>query len=211
MKKILSCCPVASIESMHLIPADFQFKPGVPVSAFTANVWWLQESEANVCMRDESQKLHYISRYTDREGYLSSIDQAIRECMHLSRGYELSTDSLDSVLIQMSIIQTPVFELFSQEVKFSWDKHTNWRQYQVVSNDWNQIQYPDKPISTHNVVKTIRNKKLIEQDVIWDSSQALNDAMKKVKAFKAHWAIEDLKKNIKANNNVIALKDKLKR
>ncbi|WP_283787839.1 hypothetical protein QNI23_013940 [Bermanella sp. WJH001] len=211
MKKILSCCPVASIETVHLIPADFQFKPGIPVSTFEANIWWLQESEANVCLRDESQTLHYLSRYTDREGYLSSIDQAIRECMHLSRGYELSSDSLERVLIQMSITQTPVFELFSQEVKFSWDKHTNWRQYEVVSNDWNQIQYPDKPISTHNVVKTIRNKKLIEQAVIWDSSHSLNDAMKNVKAFKASWAVNDLKKNIKTSDNIIPLNDQLKR
>lgn len=206
MKKILSCCPIASVETMHLIPADFQFTPGMPVSALEANVWWLQESEANICMRDESQRLHYLSRYSDREGYLSSMDQAMRECMHLSRGYKLSANSLSSVFIQMDITQTPVFELFSQDIKFSWDKHTNWRQYEVVSYDWSQIQYPDKPISTHNVVKVIKNRKLVELEVIWDSGQSINDAMKSVKEFKARWALEDMKKNLDKRSNILSLK-----
>ncbi|MGR6872677.1 hypothetical protein ACU6U9_10305 [Pseudomonas sp. HK3] len=206
MKKILSCCPIASIETMHLIPANFQFKPGMPVSAFHANVWWLQESEANVCMRDESQRLHYLNRYSDREGYLSSIDQAIRECIHLSRGYNLSTESISSVFIQMSITQIPVFELFSQDIKFSWDKHTNWRQYEVVSNDWSQIQYPDKPISTHNMVREVKDKKLIEHVVIWNSNQSTNNALKSVKEFKAAWALEDDNNIITESSNVVFIK-----
>jgi hypothetical protein len=206
MKKILSCCPIASIETMHLIPADFQFKPGMPVSALKANVWWLQESEAHICMRDESQRLHYLNRYSDREGYLSSMDQAMRECMHLSRGYNLSSSSLNSVFIQIDITQTPVFELFSQEIKFSWDKHTNWRQYEVVSDDWSQIQYPDHPISTHNVVNVVKNKKIVELEVIWDSGQSINDAMKSVKEFKARWALEDMKKSLEKSSNILTLK-----
>ncbi len=197
MKKILSCCPVASVESMNLIPADFQFQPGKPVSAFQANVWWLQESEASVCMRDENQRIHHINRYTDREGYLSSIDQAIRECIHLRRGYELEIDSVKNAFIQMDITLTPVFELFSQEVKFSWNRHTNWRQYEVVSNDWCQLQYPDHPISTQNVVKPVKNKKLVEQEVIWHTNQTMDDAMKVVKAFKEKWAMEDPKQDRK--------------
>jgi len=199
MKKILSCCPVASIESMHLIPADFQFQPGKPVSALNTNVWWLQESEAMVCMHDLSQRIQYVNRYTDREGYLSSIDQAIRECMHLSKGYDLNTQSTENVFIQVDITLTPVFELFSQEVKFSWNKKTNWRQYEVVSNDWCQIQYPDHPISTHNVVKPVRNKKLVSQEVVWDSNLPIDRSMKNVRAFKEKWTIEDLKAGLKAS------------
>lgn len=180
---------------MDLIPADFQFQPGKPVSAFHANVWWLQESESTVCLRDEKQRVHTLNRYTDREGYLSSIDQAIRECIHLTRGYNLTTDSSTCAFIQMNITQTPVFELFTQEVKFSWDRHTNWRQYEVVSSDWNQIQHPDQPISTRNVVRPIKNKKLVDQEVIWRSNMPMNESMKSVKAFKARWEIEDTKKN----------------
>jgi len=200
MKKILSCCPVASIESLHLIPADFQFQPGKPVSALNTNVWWLQESEAMVCMHDASQHIQYINRYTDREGYLSSIDQAIRECIHLSKGYNLDTRSNESVFIQVDITLTPVFELFSQEVKFSWNKKTNWRQYEVVSNDWCQIQYPDHPISTHNVVKPVKNKRLVQQEVVWDSNKTVDQAMKSVKAFKEKWAIHDLKESLTAES-----------
>ena len=196
MKKILSCCPVARVESMHLIPADFQFQPGKPVSALSANVWWIQESESMVCMRDNGQRIRYINRYTDREGYLSSINQAISECVHLCKGYNLNLRSSESVFIQVDLTLTPVFELFSQEVKFSWNKKTNWRQYEVVSNDWCQIQYPDHPISAHNVVKTVKNKKLVDQQIIWESNQTMDDAMKKVKAFKEKWALEDLKASL---------------
>ncbi len=191
---------------MDLIPANFQFQPGKPVSAFHANVWWLQESEASVCMRDDKQRIHHFNHYTDREGYLSSIDQAIRECSHLTRGYNLTIDSNESIFIQMSIIQTPVFELFTQEVKFSWDRHTNWRQYEVISSDWNQIQHPDQPISTHNVVRPIKNKVLVDKDVIWESNQSINDAMKSVKAFKVQWALEDTKKNEHEGMNIVTLK-----
>jgi len=159
------------------------------VSAFQANVWWLQESEASVCMRDSTQRIHHISRYTDREGYLSSIDQAIRECVHLCRGYDLTIDGVESAFIQMDITLTPVFELFSQEIKFSWDRHTNWRQYEVVSNDWCQLQYPDQPISTQNVVKPVKNKKLVEQQVVWHSNQSMDESMEVVKLFKEKWEL----------------------
>ncbi|GAA6135627.1 hypothetical protein NBRC116188_24170 [Oceaniserpentilla sp. 4NH20-0058] len=196
MKKILSCCPVASIESMHLIPADFQFQPGKPVSALKTQVWWLQESESTVCMRDASQPIQFLNHYTDREGYLSSVDQAIRDCTHLCKGYELKTTSTESVFIKIDITLTPVFELFSQEVKFSWDKKTNWRQYEVVSNDWCQIQYPDHPISTHNVVKPVKNKKLVDNEVIWHSNQSIDQAMEGVKAFKEKWALNGLKESL---------------
>lgn len=206
MKKILSCCPVASIETMNLIPANFQFQPGKPVSAFQANIWWIQESEASVFMRDEKQRIHHFNRYTDREGYLSSIDQAIRECIHLTRGYNLSVNSQEGVFIQMNISQTPVFELFTQEVKFSWDRHTNWRQYEVVSNDWSQLQYPDQPISTHNVVRPVKDKKIVNQEVIWHSNQSMDDAMASVKAFKLQWALEDNKKSTPIQSNVTTLK-----
>ncbi|MFY0701739.1 MAG: hypothetical protein JXR04_13045 [Bermanella sp.] len=208
MKKILSCCPVASIETMNLIPANFQFQPGKPVSAFQANVWWIQESEASVCMRDHKQRIHHLNRYTDREGYLSSIDQAIRECIHLTRGYNLSISSLESVFIEMNIIQTPVFELFSQEIKFSWDRHTNWRQYEVVSNEWSQLQYPDKPISPHNVVRPVKDKKILGQKVIWHSNQSMNDAMAYVKEFKLEWALQDNKKITSNQNKVTKLTPK---
>lgn len=200
MKKILSCCPVANIESMHLIPADFQFQPGKPVSALNANVWWIQESESMVCMRDQSQRIHYINRYTDREGYLSSIHQAISECVHLCKGYRLDVNSSEAVFIQVDITLTPVFELFSQEVKFSWNSKTNWRQYEVVSNDWCQIQYPDHPISAHNVVKPVKNQKLVSQQIVWSSNQRIDEAMKSVKTFKEKWVIEDLKESLKVKS-----------
>lgn len=207
MKKILSCCPVASIESMHLIPANFQFRPGKPVSTFHANVWWLQESDAYVCMRDDNQRVHCLNHYSDREGYLSSIDQAIRECIHLTQGYNLNIDSVENAFIQMSITQTPVFELFTQEVKFSWDRHTNWRQYEVVSNDWSQLQYPDKPISTHNVVKPIKDKKLVDEEIIWNSNISMNDAMEQVKIFKAKWALDDSQKETTELDRIRASKN----
>lgn len=196
MKKILSCCPIASVESMHLIPADFQFKPGKPVSAFQANIWWLQESDAIVCMQDASKKIHFINRYTDKDGYLSSIPQAIQECIHLCKGYEITPQSLESIFIQVDITLTPVFELFSQEIKFSWNKKTNWRQYEVVSNDWSQIQYPDHPISSNNVVKPVKDKKLVNQEVIWHSNQHTDTAMKTVKAFKEKWALKGVTENL---------------
>lgn len=191
---------MASIETMHLIPADFQFQPGKPVSALNTQVWWLQESESTVCMRDNSQRIQYVNHYTDREGYLSSADQAIRDCIHLCKGYALETNSRESAFIKIDITLTPVFELFSQEVKFSWNKKTNWRQYEVVSNDWCQIQYPDHPISTHNVVKPVKNKKLVDQEVIWHSNQSMDQAMKSVKAFKEKWALSGLKESLIERN-----------
>ena len=191
MKKILSCCPIAAYETMHLVPANFQFQPGKAVSALTAKVCWLQETEATVLLCHGDQVALYGGRYGDREGYLSAVDQAFREGKQLINSYQLDSKSRDNIRIEVSIVRTPVFELFSQDIKFSWDKQANWRQYDRVAHDWMQIQYPDQPISNHNLVRPIKPVAMLEQEVIWSSRLDPSQHLDTIRDFKDKWIVDE--------------------
>ena len=191
MKKILSCCPIAAFETMHLVPANFQFQPGKAVSALTAKVCWLQETEATVLLCHGEQVAKYGGRYGDTEGYLSAVDQAFRESKQLINSYQLNSKSRDNIQIQVSIVRTPVFELFSQDIKFSWDRNANWRQYDRVAHDWMQIQYPDQPMSNHNVVRPVRPMIMLDQKTIWSSRLDESQYLDTVRDFKDKWTVNE--------------------
>lgn len=67
----------------------------------------------------------YGGRYGDTEGYLSLVDQAYRESKELINSYQLNSKSRDNIQVQVNIVLTPVFELFSQDIKFSWDRNAS--------------------------------------------------------------------------------------
>jgi hypothetical protein len=196
MKKLLTCCPVADTENLNLIPRDFQFQPGHPISAFDAQVHWIQESEARVCITQGAELASYNGRYTDREGYLSSLDQAYRECRHLMEINELNAFSPNGLQIQVDVFRTPVFDLFSRDIKFSWDKHTNWKQYDVVAEDWCEIQFPDQAISSKNVVKPIKRKIMLSKHLVWHSKLPINEHMDAITEFKEKWVVGDFPTSI---------------
>ena len=196
MKKLLTCCPIAETEHLNLIPSNFQYQPGHPVSAFNAEIHWVQESEARVCITQGSEIASYSGRYTDREGYLSSVDQAYRECKHLMDVNELNAFSPNGLQIQVDVFRTPVFDLFSRDIKFSWDKHTHWRQYDVVAEDWCELQTPDAPISPRNMVKPMKRKMLVSKNLAWHSKLPINEHMDAINDFKEKWVVGDLPSNI---------------
>ncbi|EAT12856.1 hypothetical protein HF888_02550 [Bermanella marisrubri] len=196
MKKLLSCCPVAKEEFLHLIPRDFQFQPGRDMSAWQAKVWWLQESQAQVCMMRGKQLMAYGGIYTDREGYLSSVDQAYRECKQMVASYSLTERSMDSVQIRVDIRQIPVFPLFSKPVKFSWDKHNPWHQYEQVAGYWNELEHPDQPISPKNLVRPINIHTLLQEHVIWHSKLPQKEHMSVLEKFKECWHLEPLEEQM---------------
>lgn len=191
MKKILSCCPIAAYETMHLVPADFMFQPGKAVSALTAKVCWLQETEASVLLCHGEQVAMYGGRYGDSDGYLSSVDQAFREAKQLLQSYQLTSVSRDNIRIEVNIVRTPVFEMFSQDIKFSWDKNTNWRQYDRIANNWMEIQHPDEPISNRNMVRPIKPATVLEQEMIWSSRMDPEDHLDTIRNFKDKWTFEE--------------------
>lgn len=190
MKKILSCCPVVNKETRHLIPADFQFQPGKPVSAFNASIYWLQESESHILLLSGGKPNRVMGCFDDRDGYLSSIEQAYKLCKQLMNAYDLHTFSADDLQIQINLIQTPVFELFSQDIKFSWGKRQNWRQYECVAKDWNEIQSPNTPLSSKNVLKPINRKFLLEKHVLFSSKSPIKKQISSMKDFKKKWHVQ---------------------
>jgi len=196
MKKLLSCCPVARDETLHLIPNDFQFVPGKNVSAWHAKVWWLQESSAQVCMMRGKQLMAYGGHYEDRDGYLSSVDQAYRECRQVMASYKLTEDSIDSLQIRVEMVQIPVFPLFAEPIKFSWDKRNPWRQYDQVAGYWSELQYPDQPISPKNVIRPVKVQTLLQDHVIWHSRLPQKEQLEVIETFKSCWHIETAPNNI---------------
>lgn len=80
-------------------------------------------SDSAVMPRWTSAK--YGGRYGDTEGYLSLVDQAYRESKELINSYQLNSKSRDNIQVQVNIVLTPVFELFSQDIKFSWDRNAS--------------------------------------------------------------------------------------
>ena len=190
MKKILSCCPVVNKEIRHLLPSNFQFQPGKPVSAFEANIYWLQESESSVQLISGGKPNRTMGSFDDRDGYLSSIEQAYRLCEKLMDAYDLHTFSADVLQIQVDLIQTPVFELFTKEIKFSWGKGNNWRQYECVSKDWNEIQHPNQAISSKNVLKPMKQHFLLRKYVAFSSKTPVNKQISAIKDFKKKWQVQ---------------------
>jgi hypothetical protein len=188
MKKLLSCCPVVNKEVINLIPVDFQFQPGKPLSAFEASIYWLQESEATVCLTSTNKPTQYFAKYDDREGYLSSLDQAYRLGKQIATTYDFNTYPNDTVQIKIDLFQTPVFELFSQKIKFSWGKDTNWRQYETVADNWVEIEHPDKPISSKNVLRPIKRRILLHQHSVFNSDTPGSICLSAVDSFKKEWS-----------------------
>ena len=189
MKKWLTCCPVAKAQTLQLIPVDFQFQPGKPVSAWEAEVEWVQESESTVCLTLGNEIVKFGGRYTDREGYLSSVDEAFRESRHLMNVHDINAFTPQGIQIQVDIIQTPVLKLFSKEVKFSWDKHAHWRQYDLVADSWCELQHPNQPISPKNVIKPIKKKILLQKHVAWHTKMPINLYIEAIEKFKANWTV----------------------
>jgi hypothetical protein len=191
MKKLLTCCPIAHTEQLNLLPSDFQYISGKPVSAFNAQVHWVQESEARVCVTQGADISSFAGRYSDREGYLSSIDHAYRECRQLMEINELDAFSPRGLQIQVDIFRPPVFDLFSRDIKFSWDKHTNWRQYDVVAEDWCELQHPDTPISAKNMIKPVKRKVLVNKHLVWHSKLPVDEHIEAIEVFKEKWIVGD--------------------
>ncbi|MFT7109377.1 MAG: hypothetical protein ACI843_001037 [Psychrobacter glaciei] len=189
MKKLLSCCPVVDKETVSLIPADFQFQPGKPLSAFDASIYWLQESESSVSLISSNQSTQYFGKYDDKDGYLTSLDQAYRLAKQINSTYDFSLDASDLLQVQIDIFQTPVFELFSQDIKFSWNKGTNWRQYESVADDWVEIQHPNQPISSKNVLRPMKRKVLLHQHTVFSSDLAADKHIETVQEFKKQWHV----------------------
>jgi hypothetical protein len=187
MKKLLSCCPVVDKETVSLIPADFQFQPGKPVSAFDASIYWLQESESTVSLTSDNKPTQYFGKYDDKDGYLTSLDPAYRLAKQIISTYDFGLNPTDLVQVKIDIFQTPVFELFSQDIKFSWSKSTNWRQYESVADDWIEIQYPDQPISSKNVLRPMKRKILLHQHTVFSSDLATEKHLETVQKFKKLW------------------------
>jgi hypothetical protein len=189
MKKILSCCPVVDKETVSLIPADFQFQPGSPLSAFDASIYWLQESESSVSLTSGNQSTQYFGKYDDKDGYLTSLDQAYRLANKIINTHDFSLNPSDLVQVKVDIVRIPVFELFSQDIKFSWNKGTNWRQYESVADDWIEIQYPNQPISSKNVLRPMKRKILLHQHTVYSSDVATEQHLDMVQEFKKQWHV----------------------
>ncbi|MFT6152881.1 MAG: hypothetical protein ACJA0E_001383 [Bermanella sp.] len=189
MKKLLSCCSVVNKETVSLIPANFQFQPGKPLSAFEAGIYWLQESEANVSLTSDNKSTQYFGKYDDRDGYLTSLDQAYRLGKQIISTYDFGLNISEVVQVQIDIFQTPVFELFSQDLKFSWGKGSNWRQYESVADDWVEVQYPDQAISSKNVLRPMKRKVLLHQHTVFNSETTSTKHLDLVKKFKEEWSV----------------------
>lgn len=194
MKKILSCCPVVCKEVRSLVPSDFQFQPGKPISTFDANIYWLQESETTVSMDSGSEKNHHVGKFDDRDGYLTSIDHAYRLGKQIISAYELNTFSSDCLKIQVDIFQTPVFELFSNEVRFSWAKGANWRQYESVADDWNELEHSNQALSSKNVLRKMKRKTLLNKHMVFSSKMPSNQYLESIVKFKETWHAESADK-----------------
>lgn len=187
MKKILSCCPVVDKETRQLIPLNFQFQPGKPVSALNASICWLQESISHVHLISGKKSSQLMGIFDDKDGYLTSIEHAYRLCKQLISAHDLHTFSTDIVQIQVTLIQTPVFELFSQNVRYSWGRNQNWRQYDVVAGDWYEIQHPDQALSSQNVLKPIKQKQLLTNYVVFSSKNPEKRHLSDIQAFQEKW------------------------
>jgi hypothetical protein len=189
MKKILSCCPVVNKEVRSLVPSDFQFQPGKPVSAFVANIYWLQESETTVSIGSEVEDTHCFGTFDDRDGYLSSIEHAYRQGKQIINAYDLGAFTSECLKITTDIIQTPVFELFSHEVKFSWGKEGNWRQYESIADDWNELEHNNKPLSSKNILKPMKRKILLHKHTVFSSKVSCNQQLNLIEKFKEKWNV----------------------
>ena len=194
MKKILSCCPVVNKEVRSLVPSDFQFQPGKPVSTFDASIYWLQESETTVSMYAGNEQIQYFGKFDDRDGYLTSIDQAYRLGKQVISAYDLNTFASNSLQIKTDIFQTPVFELFSKEIKFSWGKGNNWRQYESVADDWHELQHSDMAISSKNVLRPMKRKTLLNKHLLFSSKMPSHKYLESIEAFKEKWNVESADK-----------------
>lgn len=176
-------------EVISLIPSDFQFQPGKPVSAFNASIYWLQESEATVVLTNNQKKQQFLAHFDDRDGYLSSIDQAYRLANQIIVASNLNTFSAETVEIRVELIQTPVFELFAHEIKFSWGKDGHWRQYECVADDWCQIEHPDTALSSKNVLKPVKRKTLLHKHTMFHSRIPKEQQLITIEAFKETWNV----------------------
>jgi hypothetical protein len=189
MKKLLSCCSVVNKETVSLIPANFQFQPGKTLSALNASIYWLQESEATVSLTSDNNSTQYFGKYDDRDGYLTSLDQAYRLGKQIISSHDFGSNVSDLLKVKIDIFQTPVFELFSQDIKFSWGKGSDWRQYESVANDWIEIEYPDQAISSKNVLRPMKRKVLLHQYSVFSSETASIKHLDLVEKFKSKWSV----------------------
>ena len=54
-----------------------------------------------------------------------------------------------------------------------------------------QIQYPDQPISNHNVVRPVKPIVMVDQKVIWSSRLEENQYLDTVRDFKDQWTVNE--------------------
>ena len=190
MKKILSCCPVVNKEIRSLVPSNFQFQPGKPVSAFDASIYWLQESEVSLNFYNGNKLLQNFGTFDDRDGYLTSLDHAYRLAKQIIAANGLNTFSSECLKVKIDITQTPVFELFTEEVKFSWGRNATWRQYESVADDWNEIEFSDQVISSKNVLKPMKRKAVLQQHLVFSSKIPSSQFLNAIDVFKKKWQVQ---------------------
>jgi hypothetical protein len=109
MDKHNSICPVIRDEEMRLferfvVGDTFQFLP------FTKRILWLRESETKIVLRHDENVLSNRSTLNDFYGYLTSLEEAVKDAKRLANEFAIGVGDRLSVDLFLQISEIPVME-----------------------------------------------------------------------------------------------------
>ena len=142
-------------------------------------VSWLQEAEASVLMVHGRQVLRYGGVFNDRNGYLTSLEDAFREARQLASCYELNEHSFESVIVELRFIRIPVLAPNKPPLKLAWNSEHPYFQYDLVDN---------LAILNKQGEPTYLKREVVEENVCaWSSKEHMSISRETLYNFRQHW------------------------
>jgi len=77
--------------------------------------------------------------------------------------------------------------------------------YEQVAGFWNELQYPDQPISPKNLVRPIHIQNLLQEHVIWHSKLPQKEYMSVLDKFKECWHLDPLEEQMHSHYHHVKL------
>ena len=151
---------------------------------FSKEILWLQESESKLLFKHGGKVLYEGQTHTDFFGYLTSFDSDAMTPIEICRQFGVSQESSLEVVIQTSILLTPVMET-PETIDANASQPGGFKtQYAAVPSNWCQeVSGGVRPIYP------ALSRKTLCAEIVWSSKNTPQQNDHLLLAFKEKWRI----------------------